>query len=106
MPERASARSADWAPGPGVLVPLPADRRGNCQRFHLWSLCTILENEFWWSWWCMHTARSTDLDVQRRDAQLLALGRHVLSGQHGGIWGGFVAVGFDFHAGDGCKLVR
>ena len=25
MPERARARSADWAPGPGVLVPLPGE---------------------------------------------------------------------------------
>ena len=25
IPDRASARRADWAPGPGVLVPLPID---------------------------------------------------------------------------------
>ena len=25
IPDRASARRADWAPGPGVLVPLPVD---------------------------------------------------------------------------------
>lgn len=30
MPERARARRADWAPGPGVLVPLPICNRG-CQ---------------------------------------------------------------------------
>ncbi len=26
IPERARARSADWAPGPGVLVPFPVNR--------------------------------------------------------------------------------
>ena len=38
IPERARARRADWAPGPGVLVPLPSNY---CQ--HL--LCRMIANE-------------------------------------------------------------
>ena len=44
------------------------------------------------------TARRPDLDVQRIDPQLLAAHRDVLRRQHGCVGGGFVAVGFDFHA--------
>mmetsp|Transcript_1623 Transcript_1623/g.5257 ORF Transcript_1623/g.5257 Transcript_1623/m.5257 type:complete len:215 (+) Transcript_1623:479-1123(+) len=41
------------------------------------------------------------LDVQRGDAELLALDRHVLGGEHGGVRGGLVAVRLHLHpAGD------
>jgi hypothetical protein len=35
--------------------------------------------------------------MKRRNAQFLTTGRHVLSGEHGGVGGGFVAIGLDFH---------
>ena len=95
MPERARARSADWAPGPGVLVPLPGEGgksvliRSAQQRAGQWFL----------------TSGGADLDVQGVDAELLAAGCDVLSSQHGSVGGGLVTVGLDLHAtsntGDG-----
>lgn len=50
-------------------------------------------------------ARSPQLDVQSRDADLLAPSGDVLGGQHGGVGRRLVAVGLDLHAagdaGDG-----
>lgn len=51
------------------------------------------------------TTGRTELDVQRGDADLLALAGDVLRGEHGGVWRGFVTVSLDLHAtgdtGDG-----
>ena len=41
--------------------------------------------------------RPANLDVKRGDSQFLATGRHVLSGEHGGVRRGFVPIGLDFH---------
>jgi len=41
---------------------------------------------------------TTNLDVDGRDAKLLTTSSHVLSGKHGGIWRGLVAIGLDLHA--------
>lgn len=91
MPERARARRADWAPGPGVLVELPDVVLVFCSSPHI-----ILE---------LLTTSSADLDVEGSDAELLAADGDVLSGQHGGVGGGLVTVGLDLHAtgdtGDG-----
>ena len=38
-----------------------------------------------------------DLDVEGGDAELLALGSHVLGRQHGSVGGGLVAVSLDLH---------
>lgn len=46
----------------------------------------------------IRTTRSPNLHVQRRDAQLLAAGRHVLSRQHGSVGRGLVAISLDLHA--------
>jgi hypothetical protein len=84
IPARARARRADWAPGPGVLVPLPAET----------SLVTCpsgfnFEGE--------HTASSTNLDVKSVDTKLLAANSDVLSSQHGSVGGGLITIGFDLH---------
>jgi hypothetical protein len=44
------------------------------------------------------STRGSDLDVQSSDSEFLAACSDVLGCQHGGIGGGLVAVGFDFHA--------
>lgn len=95
MPARARARRADWAPGPGVLVPLPID------------LVSYRCRETWDPLLCFvkHTTSGSDLDVEGSDAELLAAGGDVLGSQHGGVGGGLVTVGLDLHAtgdtGDG-----
>jgi hypothetical protein len=43
-------------------------------------------------------AGGPDLDMEGGDADLAAALGDVLGGQHGGVRGGLVAVGFDFHA--------
>ena len=54
---------------------------------------------------CELTTSSPDLDVQRRDAQLLAPDGNILRRQHGSVRRGLVTVGLDLHAtgntGDG-----
>lgn len=90
MPERARARRADWAPGPGVLVPLPTTSLDCCPRP---------------AEWFQLTTSSPDLDVQRSDAQLLAAGSDILRSQHGSVGRRLVTVRLDLHAasdtGDG-----
>ena len=92
MPERARARRADWAPGPGVLVELPNDVLVSWLSPQISSSSVL-------------TTSSADLDVEGSDAELLAADGDVLSGQHGGVGGGLVTVGLDLHAtgdtGDG-----
>lgn len=85
MPERARARRADWAPGPGVLVALPVAKVSvGWPSTNFWKIS-------------QHTSGSTDLDVQGGDAELLAAGGDVLGSQHGGVGGGLVTVGLDLH---------
>lgn len=89
MPERASARRADWAPGPGVLVPLPPVAR-------------ILTSEGAVS---MRSCGLAFLGLgeltKSRNADFLAASCYILSGQHGGVRARLVAVGLDLHtAGD------
>jgi hypothetical protein len=90
IPERARARRADWAPGPGVLVPFPEDR--------------IRIVEFVGSQ-VKHTSSGTDLDVESGDSDLLAADSDVLGSQHGGVGRRLVTVGLDLHSsgntGDG-----
>lgn len=87
MPERARARRADWAPGPGVLVALP---RGELSAWISKTQRVLQSSE--------RTSSSTDLDVQGGDAELLAADGDVLGGQHGSVGGGLVTVGLDLHA--------
>lgn len=53
----------------------------------------------------IHTTSGTDLDVQSVDAELLAAGSNVLSGQHGSVGRRLVTVSLDLHTtsdtGDG-----
>ncbi len=95
MPERAKARRADCAPGPGVLVPFPT------QKPHVSPFLSLFPEKGTGSL----TSRSPNLNMQRINPQLLAPRRHILRRQHGRIRRGLVAVGFDFHAagdtGDG-----
>lgn len=90
MPERARARRADWAPGPGVLVPLPEVRQ------HLFYSKDIMVKI---------TSGSTDLDVEGVDAKLLAADGDILSSQHGSVRRGLITISLDLHAtsdtGDG-----
>lgn len=85
MPARARARRADWAPGPGVLVPVPG-------REPLGPCCTFKGRLG------EHTTSGPDLDVEGSDAELLAAGSDVLGSQHGGVGRGLVTVGLDLHA--------
>lgn len=86
MPARARARRADWAPGPGVLVPVPGEESlGSCYR--------LLRGGGG-----KHTTGSPDLDVEGGDAELLAAGGNVLGSQHGGVGRRLVTVGLDLHA--------
>ena len=87
MPERARARRADWAPGPGVLVPLPV--KMSAKFLPHYSVQRRRTEK--------HTTSSTDLDVEGVDAELLAAGGDVLGGQHGGVGGGLVTVSLDLH---------
>ena len=85
MPARARARRADWAPGPGVLVPVPGrESLGPCCGFG-----RGLRG---------HTTSGPDLDVEGSDAELLAAGSNVLGSQHGGVGRRLVTVGLDLHA--------
>ena len=84
MPERASARRADCAPGPGVLVPLPATSL--VRLHHKLMFVTV------------HTTSSSNLHMQSRNTQLLAPCRNILCRQHSSIGRGLIAIGFDFHA--------
>lgn len=84
MPERARARRADWAPGPGVLVPLPME--------------IVRINHVFNVQKGTHTTSGTDLDVKGSNAELLAAGSDVLGGQHSGVGGGLVTVSLDLHA--------
>jgi hypothetical protein len=86
MPERARARRADWAPGPGVLVPLPRSIVRHCEVL-LSSTCSSI-----------HTTSSANLDVESSYAELLAADGDVLRSQHSGVWRGLVTVGLDLHA--------
>lgn len=86
MPERARARRADWAPGPGVLVELPEKS------------LSILEPPQNHALGGIHTTSSPDLDVEGSDAELLAADGDVLGSQHSGVGGGLVTVGLDLHA--------
>jgi len=47
--------------------------------------------------WGLRTSGSTDLDVKGSDANVLASLGDVLSCQHGGVGGGLITVGLDFH---------
>lgn len=87
MPERARARRADWAPGPGVLVPLPLSRL----------LATRRSSRIKQGGGVKHTTSGTDLDVEGSDAELLAAGRDVLGSQHGSVGRRLVTVGLDLH---------
>jgi hypothetical protein len=91
MPARASARRADWAPGPGVLVPLPpvaliltwrAEMPSSLQRAAIGVSGVSIKL-------CMWCGLRTD----------------VLGRQHGSVWRRLVTVGLDLHAtgdtGDG-----
>jgi hypothetical protein len=82
MPERARARSADCAPGPGVFVP----------RIVLASEGSVESEEN-----TIATGRA-DLDVESRNAQFLAARGDILGRQHGCIRRGLVTIGLDFHA--------
>lgn len=86
MPERARARRADWAPGPGVFVPLPVQPKVSGMLLPRREGCRI-----------KHTTSGTDLDVEGSDAELLAAGRDVLSSQHGSVGRRLVTVGLDLH---------
>src|SRR5690606_949640 len=81
---RARARRADWAPGPGVLVPLPSE----CVSLHFRLFSTSVQ----------HTSGSTDLDVEGSDANLLAAGSNIFSSQHSGVWRRLVTIGLDLHS--------
>jgi len=55
----------------------------------------------WTGSFCAVSACGADLNVEGCDAEFLAADGDVLGGQHGGVGGGLVTVGFDFHsAGD------
>jgi len=47
---------------------------------------------------CLGSTGSTNLDVERGDAQFLALFGNILGGKHSGVRRRFVSVGLDFHA--------
>ena len=87
MPERARARRADWAPGPGVLVPLPIDVE----------LEAVLYSSFFRA--CsQRTSSSTNLDVKGVNAQFLATNGNILSRQHSSVGRRFVTVSLDLHS--------
>ena len=84
IPERAKARRADWAPGPGVLVPLPMCHLSGADPEY------FVERDD-------STSGSSDLNMERIDSHLLAPHCHILSRQHGSVWRRFITIGFDFH---------
>jgi hypothetical protein len=84
IPERARARRADCAPGPGVLVPLPLKV--------LVLLFSVPVGR------CIFTSSGSDLNVESVDAQFLASSSNILSSQHSSVWGGLVTIGLDLHA--------
>jgi hypothetical protein len=86
IPARARARRADWAPGPGVLVPLPpvariltwrAEMPSSLQRAAIAALACVSMSPCGW---------------------LFRLRTDVLSSQHGGVGRRLVTVGLDLHA--------
>ena len=82
IPALASARSADWAPGPGVFEPFPG------------IIKTL--NQKW------YTSSSTDLDVESSNSQFLASCCNILSSQHSCIRRALVSIGLDLHTS--CRL--
>jgi hypothetical protein len=86
IPARARARRADWAPGPGVLVPLPPVARILTWRAEIPS--------------SLQRAAGSSLACNSSCAFSSSSGvrTNVLSSQHGGVGGGLVTVGLDLHA--------
>lgn len=82
IPARARARRADWAPGPGVLVPLPP-----VARILTWR--AVIPSS-------AHVSSGSNLSIP--DHLTLAAGSNVLGCQHGGVGRALVTVGLDLHA--------
>lgn len=84
MPARARARRADWAPGPGVLVPLPPVARILTWRAEMPS--------------SLQRAAGVLISMAVSSIQDFCVRTDVLGSQHSGVGGGLVTVGLDLHA--------
>ena len=85
IPARARARRADWAPGPGVLVPLPPVARILTWRAEMPSSL-------------QRAAGHSLVPNSSLLGDFLQVRTDVLGSQHGGVGGGLVTVGLDLHA--------
>ena len=82
MPARARARRADWAPGPGVLVPLPP-----VARILTWRAVIPSSSQ---------VSFCSSLSIP--GCLTLAASSNILGCQHGGVGRALVTVGLDLHA--------
>lgn len=92
MPDRARARRADWAPGPGVLVPVPPVARILTWRAVI-PICEVTRTS--------NVSKSGrqqkgEKEGGKRTHLLASLGA-LLGGKHGGVRGRLVSVGLDLH---------
>ena len=93
-PERDRARSADWAPGPGVFVLLPPVARSLMCSAVMPSSCSERGESSRQR--CMKSRHSRRAAQPR--ATRLALQGNVLGSKHSGVGRGLVAVGLHLHA--------